>query len=114
MKNILLSLLVYCLHLSGNAQLNITMRDFLGYELGTQFTRHHQVSRLCKSRCCSTQILHKLRPTEKPMRTEHYNWFYLSAPENLAQLETMRKDHLRSIGYAEGAKETTKDSVSFG
>ena len=34
---------------------------------------------------------------------------YLSSPENLAQLEAMRKDHLRSIGYVQGARETSKE-----
>ena len=107
MKKILLSLLSLLLGLSGNAQLK-SPSDFLGYELGTQFTRHHQVIDYV-NHVAENSDFAQTTPYGKTNEDRTLQLVYLSAPENLAQLETMRKDHLRSIGYAEGAKETTKE-----
>ncbi|MEJ6624772.1 MAG: M14 family metallopeptidase, partial [Flavobacteriaceae bacterium] len=107
MKKILLSLLSLMLGLSGNAQLK-SPSDFLGYELGTQFTRHHQVIDYV-NHVAENSDFAQTTPYGKTNEDRTLQLVYLSAPENLAQLETMRQDHLRSIGYAEGAKETTKE-----
>ena len=82
--------------------------SFLGYELGTQFTRHHQVIDYVKH-VTSTSAYATTKSYGKTYEGRTLQLVYLSSPENLAQLEAMRKDHLRSIGYAPGARETSKE-----
>ena len=82
--------------------------SFLGYELGTQFTRHHQVIDYVKH-VASTSAYATTKSYGKTYEGRTLQLVYLSSPENLAQLEAMRKDHLRSIGYASGARETAKE-----
>jgi len=107
MKKILLSLLSLLLGLSGNAQLK-SPSDFLGYELGTQFTRHHQVIDYV-NHVAENSGFAQTASYGKTNEGRTLQLVYLSSPENLAQLESLRKDHLRSIGYEQGAKETTKE-----
>lgn len=107
MKNIFLSLVSLLLGISSYAQLK-SPSDFLGYELGTQFTRHHQVIDYV-NHVAENSGFAQTAAYGKTNEGRTLQLVYLSAPENLAQLESLRKDHLRSIGYAEGAKETTKE-----
>ncbi len=90
-----------------NAQLK-SPSDFLGYELGTQFTRHHQVIDYV-NHVAENSAFAQTAAYGKTNERRTLQLVYLSSPENLAQLESLRKDHLRSIGYAEGEKETTKE-----
>ena len=82
--------------------------SFLGYELGTQFTRHHQVIDYVKH-VASSSTYATTKSYGKTYEGRTLQLVYLSSPENLAQLEAMRKDHLRSIGYVPGARETSKE-----
>ena len=91
----------------GQAQVS-SPSEFLGYELGTQFTRHHQVIDYVKH----------LATVSSYAQTESYGQtyegrtlqlVYLSSPENLAQLELLRKDHLRKINFEAGALETENE-----
>ena len=82
-------------------------KEFLGYELGTQFSRHHQVIDYVKHVAGASDYV-KTKSMERRMK-ENLQLVYVSSPENITQLESLRKDHLRSIGYLEGARETTKE-----
>lgn len=81
---------------------------FLGYALGTQFSRHHQVIDYVKHVAAASAHA-KTKSYGKTYEGRTLQLVYLSSPENLAQLEALRKDHLRSIGYETGARETTKE-----
>ena len=91
----------------GQAQLQ-SPAEFLGYELGTQFTRHHQVIDYVKH-VAENSSLATTASYGKTYEGRTLQLVYLSSAENLTQLETLRKDHLRSIGYETGAKESGKD-----
>lgn len=82
--------------------------EFLGYELGTQFTRHHQVIDYVKH-VAQNSPLALTKPYGKTYEGRTLQLVYLSSEENLAQLERLRKDHLRSIGYESGALESGKE-----
>lgn len=100
----LLALLFYC---NGQAQL-LSPAEFLGYELGTQFTRHHQVIDYVKH-VAENSSLATTASYGKTYEGRTLQLVYLSSAENLGQLENLRKDHLRSIGYETGEKESGKD-----
>ena len=84
--------------------------DFLGYDLGTEFSRHHQVVDYFKM--VSTQM-----PTQ--VKLEKYGDTYerrplytaiISSEENIKNLETIRKNHLKNIGIGDGDK--TSDNIA--
>ena len=103
----LLSLIAVLFYFNGHAQLQ-SPAEFLGYELGTQFTRHHQVIDYVKH-VAENSSLARTASYGKTYEGRTLQLVYLSSAENLAQLEVLRKDHLRSIGYEAGAKESGKD-----
>lgn len=103
----LLSLLSLLLFFNGKAQLQ-SPAEFLGYELGTQFSRHHQVIDYVKH-VAENSSLATTASYGKTYEGRTLQLVYLSSAENLGQLESLRKDHLRSIGYETGAKESRKD-----
>ncbi len=82
--------------------------EFLGYPLGTQFTRHHQVIDYVKH-VAENSALALTESYGKTYEGRTLQLIYLSSEENLAQLDVLRKDHLRSIGYETGANESGKD-----
>ena len=95
MKKIL-SLFALMIFFYGQAQLQ-SPAEFLGYELGTQFTRHHQVIDYVKH-VAENSSLATTASYGKTYEGRTLQLVYLSSAENLTQLETLRKDHLRSIG----------------
>jgi len=76
--------------------------DFLGYALGEQFTYHHRV-------LAYTEEIARLSPRVQSIPYgETYEGrplqaYAISSPENLAELETIRQNQLRTVGFLEGA-----------
>ncbi|MEM6737171.1 MAG: M14 family zinc carboxypeptidase [Bacteroidota bacterium] len=79
--------------------------EYLGYELGEQFSRHHQVV---------DYYSYLTRESEK-VRSKEYGRTYenrplilafVSTPQNLDNLETIRTDNLKRAGIIEGTPET--------
>ncbi len=82
--------------------------EFLGYELGTQFTRHHQVVdyyRYLAEMASDRVQLHQYGQTteRRPLLLA-----YISSKENMADLENIRKAHIAST---EGNGNPTKAIV---
>ncbi len=103
----LFSLLSLLFYFNGHAQLQ-SPEEFLGYELGTQFTRHHQVIDYVKH-VAENSSLALTKSYGKTYENRTLQLVYLSSAENLAQLEVLRKDHLKSIGYETGTPESGKE-----
>ena len=100
-------LFISILSFLGFAQDTLQTPDaFLGYPLGSQFTRHHQVIDYVEYLAEKSPYA-QTKSYGKTYEGRTLQLVYLSAPENLAQLESLRKDHLRSIGYEIGERETT-------
>ena len=75
--------------------------DFLGYELGSQFTSHHQV----------IDYVERVAEQSPNVEIERYGESYqgrplmvayVSSPELLEQRDTIREDNLRRIGMEDG------------
>ena len=81
--------------------------QFLGYELGSNFTRHHQVvdyfRHLEKE---SSQI--KLKPYGKTNEGRLLQLAFLSSEDNLNNLESIRTTHLQNSGVVLGEKNDDK------
>ena len=84
-----------------NAQTIKAPSEFLGYELGSRFTRHHQVVDYFTyvSNSLSNVKLEKYGETN-----EHRPLYvsYISSQENIDNLENIRKDNLKQSGIISG------------
>lgn len=103
----LFSLFALLFYFNGEAQLQ-SPEEFLGYELGTQFTRHHQVIDYVKH-VAKNSSLALTESYGKTYENRTLQLVYLSSAENLVQLDVLRKDHLKSIGYETGTPESGKE-----
>ena len=106
LRSIALFLLFTCIT---NAQLQ-TPDAFLGYTLGTNFTRHHQVVEYYKHLEENSASL-KLQPYGKTNEGRLLQLAFISSPENLENLESIRKKHLQNSGVVTGAKNDEKAIV---
>ena len=93
---ILLSVFAFCICLTLSSQKIKSPSDFLGYELGSQFTRHHRVMDYY-------EYLGQTDPTR--VKLENYGetnegrpllLAYISAPENIKNIENIRQEHLKN------------------
>ena len=77
--------------------------EFLGYELGTQFTRHHQVVDYYQyvAQVASDRV--QLQEYGRTNERRPLILAYLSSAENMTQLEAIREEHLRSTSGASNA-----------
>lgn len=97
-------LLVFSLGLQSTicAQLIPTPADVLGYELGEQFSRHHQVVDYFKtvSRIRPKQVIleqYGLTNERRPLYLA-----FISSEENIANLDNIRRNHLKNAGILNG------------
>jgi hypothetical protein len=108
MKKLILSifLLFSIATISINAQNIESPSEFLGYELGTRFTRHHKVVDYFKH----VSSISKNVQLEKYGETNEYRPLYvsyISSEENIKNLETIREDNLKKTGIIVG--ESTRE-----
>lgn len=78
---------------------------FLGYELGTSFSRHHQVVDYI-NHVSETSPYAQKKEYGKTYEGRLLQVVFLSSPENLERLEEIRKTHLASI---DGSKTSTSE-----
>lgn len=71
--------------------------EFLGYELGTQFTRHHEVVDYYEHVAAMAPDRVKLTEYGQTNERRPLLLVYLSSKENMANLENIRKEHLKAI-----------------
>lgn len=70
--------------------------EFLGYELGTQFTRHYEVADYYQYLAASAADRVKLIEYGTTYERRPLLLVYVSSKNNMANLETIRKEHLKS------------------
>jgi zinc carboxypeptidase len=104
MKKILITLVVLFLtgNLSINAQSIKSPAEFLGYELGSRFTRHHKIVEYFNYVSNSTAKV----VLQKYGETNEYRPLYvtfISSEENITNLEKIREDNLKRTGLLEGS-----------
>lgn len=103
MKNIFFSAFVFLLfcNVSVNAQNLQSPSEFLGYELGSQFTRHHKVIDYFEyvSNNSNNVELEKYGKTNenRPLYVS-----FISSEKNIQNLESIREDNLKRTGILKG------------
>jgi len=95
-----LSTLALLCTLTMSAQLQ-SPADFLGYEIGTQFSRHADVvnyfEHVANNSSMVTYTSYGKTNERRPL-----TYAVVSTPQNLANIENIRKDHLRNAGLEAG------------
>lgn len=84
-----------------------TPDQFLGYELGSYFTRHHQVVAYFEHLDNSSSKL-KLQPYGKTNEGRLLQLAIISSEDNLKNLESIRTAHLQNSGIVSGEKNNDK------
>ncbi|MFZ9145936.1 MAG: M14 metallopeptidase family protein, partial [Sediminibacterium sp.] len=79
--------------------------EFLGYQVGTKFTRHHQIVSYFNAVAKAEPAKVKLIPYGKTNEGRDLLVAAISSPQNMAQLDNIRK---HNIGLTEGSVEDTK------
>ena len=85
--------------------------EFLGYEIGTQFSRHHQVVdyfQYVESQLSNQVKMEKYGETyeRRPLYVT-----YISSEENMRNLETIRENNLKTAGLLPGESNTTDIAI---
>jgi hypothetical protein len=85
--------------------------DFLGYEIGTQFSRHHQVVDYFKS--VATAVPNQVKLEEYGKTNERRPLFlaYISSEANIKNIETIRENNLKNAGLLEGTPIATDVAI---
>jgi hypothetical protein len=85
-------------------------KEFLGYELGDRFTRHHKVIEYFKH---VADVLTNVSMTQYGETYENRPLVYavITSPENFNNLEQIRTDNLKRTGLLEGAPSPNKKAI---
>ncbi len=76
-------------------------KDFLGYELGERFTRHHKVVDYFQH-IATTNDNVKLIKYGETYEHRPLHLAFITSPQNFSKLEDLRLNHLKSTGIVEG------------
>ena len=104
MRKTLLSLVGSLIAVASWAQVQ-SPAEFLGYELGDQFSRHYQVADYFEQVAENSDLVN-LKQYGKTYEMRPLYLAYVSTPENLAKLEQIREDNLKRAGLLEGEPST--------
>lgn len=100
-KRFLLIFAIAAISISTNAQTLKSPAEFLGYELGSQYTRHHKVVDyfVYVSQSSANVQLKKYGETneQRPLYVS-----FISSEENINNLEQIREDNLKRTGILKG------------
>ncbi|WP_282043123.1 M14 family metallopeptidase [Winogradskyella flava] len=94
--------------LSQNIQ---TPSEFLGYDIGTQFSRHHQVVDYFKTIAAATPQQVKLEQYGSTNERRPLYLAYVSSEANMANLETIRENNLKNTGILSGSPTSTDIAI---
>ncbi|WP_224484608.1 M14 family metallopeptidase [Robertkochia aurantiaca] len=82
--------------------------EFLGYELGTEFTRHHKVTSYYEHLAEQAPEMVKLVPYGETYEGRPLMAVFISSTENMDQLEDIRTEHMKAL---EGSSASDKAIV---
>ena len=80
--------------------------QFLGYEIGTQFSRHSDVVRYFKYVADNSTMV-KYDSYGKTNERRELTYAIISSSQNIANIETIRTDNLKNIGLINGSAQPT-------
>ena len=84
---------------------------FLGYDIGTQFSRHHQVIDYFKSVAEAVPNNVKVEQYGTTNERRALVLAYISSEENIKNLETIRENNLKNTGLLEGEPTNTNIAI---
>ncbi len=84
--------------------------EFLGYEIGTEFTRHADVVSYFEHVAANSKMV-KYQDYGKTNERRRLTYAVVSSEENIANLEKIRTDNLKNIGILEGSASPEKTVV---
>ena len=105
MRHYLFCFLIFCSFGNIKAQTISSPESILGYEIGTQFSRHHQVVDYFKTVATEAPEWIKLEQYGSTYERRPLYLAYISSPENMEKLEQLRENQLRFSGIKEGTAE---------
>jgi len=112
MQKLLVILLVgLCLQNLSIAQNIQSPGDFLGYDIGTQFSRHHQVVDYFKAVANEVPNQVKLEKYGETNERRPLYLAYVSSEANIKNLESIRTNNLKNTGLLEGAPGSTDIAI---
>ena len=112
MKKILFSLFLLVLACPIFAQ-NPTPESFLGYPLGSRFSFHHRIVDYVRTLAQKNPDRVKLIPYGSTYESRPLLVAVVASPENLARIETIRTDNLKSIGMMEGSPSGSVPAIAW-
>lgn len=95
---------LWSIHIKGQVK---SPQDFLGFELGSQFTRHHQVVDYFQHVSDKSEAV-IISGYGKTYEKRPLYLAFVSSPENLKNLEQIREDNLKRAGIIRGQPVTDK------
>ena len=110
-KLVKVALVVLCSITLTYAQQIESPSDFLGYEIGTQFSRHHQVVDYFKHVASQMPNQVKLEQYGKTYERRPLYVTYISSEENIRNLETIRENNLKNAGLLAGTPSATDVAI---
>ena len=102
MRKIVLTIALLISIVFSYAQTLQSPSDFLGYELGTQFSRHHQVVDYFKHVAETNSAQVQLQKYGETYERRPLYVAYVSSAENIRNLEQIRENNLRRTGILSG------------
>ncbi len=112
MRNLFFILLIAFSSLSIISAQNIqSPSEFLGYDIGTQFSRHHQVIDYFKSVAATAPNQLKLEQYGTTHERRPLYLAYVSSEANMKNLETIRANNLKNTGLLEGSPSSTNVAI---
>ena len=104
MKKVLLLTTLF-FSISHQAQKLKSPSEFLGYELGSEFSRHHEVVDYYTYLAENASDRLKLITYGKTNERRPLLLAFISSPENISNLESIRKEHLKAVhGQGDASK----------
>lgn len=100
LKNVSFSLVFFFMSLMSKAQTVPSPASFLGYTVGTRFTRHHQIVSYFNTLAQARPDMVKIMPYGKTYEGRDLLVAAIGLPENMAKLEQIRK---HNNGYVDGS-----------
>ena len=110
MRNFLLTLVIFCCSTQMFAQQVMSPEAFLGYEVGSRFTRHHRAVEYFK------YVAEKLPNAKWVKYGETYEnrelgLLFISSQKNFDNLEEIRTNNLKTTGLMEGTPSNSKAGI---
>ncbi|BDD02691.1 M14 family metallopeptidase [Aureibacter tunicatorum] len=85
--------------------------EFLGYELGDQYTPHHKIVQYFEYVAGHSGQYVKLKEYGKTYEKRPLLLTFIGASDNINRLETIREDNLKKAGVLNGSPENPSDST---